>query len=332
MVTDSPERSDGEVPIRIGLTARKRHNFSSGLGYATDFGPRLSLTYDNRYLTRSMHQFSSHLVASSLLREIGGEYRLPIMPRGDPWLGINGRWSQEETNSYDTTNYSVGLRHLTNGLFGFRATEFLAMRFEDFRVGEERRDVFLVEPQLQLNRSRELQPGPLATGWSIEVVVRGAFKPLSSTTFAQGLVKLEGALRLSERYRLLGRSRLGATMAEELDALPPDRRFFIGGDNSVSGYGYQAEGPRDARGLVIGGRNLTEFSIELERLMGESWSLATFIDTGSAWDDQVDQWFTGVGFGVRLHTPIGPIRADLAFPLDDSRSVRVHFGIGTRFK
>ena len=40
---------------------------------------------------------------------------------------------------------------------------------------------------------------------------------------------------------------------------------------------------------------------------------------------------TGAGFGVRWQSPIGPIRLDLGFPINDDdarQSYRVHFTLG----
>lgn len=332
VVTMSPERTDGRVPMRTALRARKRHQFSSGVGYATDYGPRLSLGYENRYATPRMHQIAGHVVASKLLTQVGGDYRMPIVDGGDPWLAIGGRWKREETNSWLATSYSVGARHLADGPFGFRMTEAVQLLYEDYDVGGERRDATLTIPSLLFSRARQTGAAPLESGWRIEARIRGALEPLASASFVQASLTAEAAVRLGERQRVIGRTRLGTTGTPELDALPPSLRFFTGGDNQVRGYAYGSEGPRNSSGLVIGGRHVAEFSVEVERMMSPRWGLAAFADTGSAFDTELGPWVTGVGVGLRLHTPLGPIRVDLAHPLDADRGLRVHLGIGTRYQ
>ena len=46
------------------------------------------------------------------------------------------------------------------------------------------------------------------------------------------------------------------------------------------------------------------------------------------------QLFTSVGLGLRATTPIGPLRLDIAFPLDRREgddSYKVYFGFGNIF-
>jgi len=106
-------------------------------------------------------------------------------------------------------------------------------------------------------------------------------------------------------------------------------RFFAGGDNSVRGYDFETIGPVDADGNVTGGNNLAVFSLEYDRLISKSWSLAAFVDTGSAFNDFDVDFKTGAGVGIRWYSPLGPIRVDVAHPLGESdRSTRLHITLG----
>ncbi|MEE4362141.1 MAG: BamA/TamA family outer membrane protein, partial [Pseudomonadales bacterium] len=157
--------------------------------------------------------------------------------------------------------------------------------------------------------------------------------PVSTASFLQGEVRAELALPLGKRSRALTRVELGGTLADALAGLPPSVRYFAGGDRSIRGYGLDDLGPLDDNGEVSGGRNLVVGSLELERLVYGNWSLATFVDSGGAFNDFTEPVSTGVGVGVRWHSPFGPVRIDLAVPLDDpSRSVRLHLGVGSTFQ
>ncbi len=81
-------------------------------------------------------------------------------------------------------------------------------------------------------------------------------------------------------------------------------------------------------GDVVGGRKLLTGSLEADIRIRNNWSLALFVDSGSAFDGN-PEFSTGVGVGVRWYSPLGPVRLDLAHPLDDpDTNLRIHFSLG----
>ena len=122
---------------------------------------------------------------------------------------------------------------------------------------------------------------------------------------------------------LAGRVGLGFTLASSLIDLPTDYRFFAGGGGSVRGYPYQGISPRDIDDKIIGGRSLVEGSIELRSWLWDDIGAAVFADAGGAFTSNspdFDEIGVGVGVGARYRTPIGPIRLDIAVPLDPHAS------------
>jgi translocation and assembly module TamA len=108
-------------------------------------------------------------------------------------------------------------------------------------------------------------------------------------------------------------------------------RFFAGGDTSVRGYAYKSLGPTDPFGNVVGGENLLVGSIELDQLIADNWALAAFIDSGNAYDELKEfDTATGVGVGIRWFSPLGPIRFDVAVPLEQGApdDYRIHITLG----
>ena len=89
-----------------------------------------------------------------------------------------------------------------------------------------------------------------------------------------------------------------------------------GGDDSIRGYKFESLGPLDVDGNVVGGNRLAVASIEYEYPIGEQWSVAVFADAGNAYRDGDFNSVSGVGAGLRWHSPLGPIRFDVAFPQD----------------
>ena len=131
--------------------------------------------------------------------------------------------------------------------------------------------------------------------------------------------------------RSLLRGELGGMWVDEFRALSPDERFFAGGDRSIRGYDYQDLGPINSTGYVIGGRYLGVMSFEIEKYVLGNWGLAGFVDSGNAFGGpgRDTGLKTGVGLGLRWRSPVGPIRLELAHPLDDDDTViKLHLRIG----
>jgi translocation and assembly module TamA len=143
-------------------------------------------------------------------------------------------------------------------------------------------------------------------------------------------VELSGAwIRgFGEEWRVLTRGAIGVIEAEDFGELPPQLRFFAGGDRSLRGYAWQALGARNERGGVIGGDRLLTASVELERKLTTTLGVAGFVDAGNAFRGTDFEVASAVGLGVRWRSPVGVVRVDTAYALDEPRGVRFHLIIG----
>lgn len=140
------------------------------------------------------------------------------------------------------------------------------------------------------------------------------------------------------RFVLAGRIKLGMLTGAPISELPPDSLFFAGGGGSVRGYAYRNIGVETASGNVIGGRSLAEASIEARVRVTNSIGVVGFVDAGYVAEDTIpsfdEEVRIGVGAGLRYLTGLGPIRLDVAVPLDrreDDPSVAFYVGIGQAF-
>ena len=96
--------------------------------------------------------------------------------------------------------------------------------------------------------------------------------------------------------------------------------FSCGGGGSVRGYAYQAIGPKDRYGDPMGGRSFQDVNFEARFRVSESIGIVPFVDGGMVYSDEYPELFQdfqwAAGLGLRYYTPIGPIRFDVAVPLD----------------
>lgn len=146
--------------------------------------------------------------------------------------------------------------------------------------------------------------------------------------------------RVGANVIMAGRVRLASIPGAPLFAIAPSRRLYAGGGASVRGYGYQAIGPRDDIGQPIGGRSLSEVSLEARiktGFFGGAVSVVPFFDAGAVGVDPVpgfDALKFGAGVGLRYATGFGPLRLDVGFPLNpepEDSFVAVYVSLGQAF-
>ncbi len=134
-----------------------------------------------------------------------------------------------------------------------------------------------------------------------------------------------------------GRIRLGAIAGDERDDIPLPKRFFAGGGGSIRGYSYKRAGPIDADDRPIGGASVIELNAEMRYRINEEFGAVAFVDAGGAYEDHVPwdgDFFVGAGLGVRYYSPIGPVRLDVAAPLNKREGdpgVQIYVSIGQAF-
>ena len=75
---------------------------------------------------------------------------------------------------------------------------------------------------------------------------------------------------------------------------------------------------------MIGGRSLFEASAELRVKVTDTIGIVPFFDAGNAFASTFPNFseplYSSVGLGLRYFTAIGPIRLDVAFPLNAARA------------
>jgi translocation and assembly module TamA len=155
---------------------------------------------------------------------------------------------------------------------------------------------------------------------------------------AKGRASAYYSLDPDSRFVLAGRVAMGAMSGPALDDIPANWRFYAGGGGSVRGYAYNELGPTTWWGAVVGGRSLFEASAELRVKVTDTIGLVPFFDAGNAFASNFPNFseplFTAAGLGLRYYTSVGPIRLDVAFPLEHRPGngvVAVYVSIGQAF-
>ena len=317
------------IPVVVNTLPLKPQRYEVGVGFGTDTGARLSIGTELRRINKHGHRFNADLQLSEILNTLNAQYLIPVGNKPGESVTFSTSVEDERLEDGERTTLRVGVAR--NWQLGdWLRRYYINYLREDFRFdGEARRQSDLLTPGLSFSRTEIDDPVYSRRGWSAFFDVHGAEETvISDTTFVQTTLSLRSVLGLWDSARLLGRLDVGATWVEEFSVLPASERFFAGGDESVRGYGFETLGPRDDNDQVIGGEYLLTSSIELEQLVTNTFGFAVFADAGNASDDGIPEPVLGAGAGLRVRSPVGVLRLDLAHPFDgNQRGVRLHLGI-----
>lgn len=117
---------------------------------------------------------------------------------------------------------------------------------------------------------------------------------------------------------------------------PIEERFYLGGASSLRGWGRRRISPLNESGIQLGGNTMAEASAELRFPLYELLHGAIFVDAGNVWYESyyydLSDLRYNVGVGLRLRTPIGPVRLDFATPvINDGFNLQFFISIGHAF-
>ena len=133
------------------------------------------------------------------------------------------------------------------------------------------------------------------------------------------------------------RGLVGKIAGANVFSLPPDQRFYAGGSSTVRGYRYQSVGPQFPDHNPTGGTAISAASVEFRQRILEHYGVVAFVDAGqvtASGSPFASTWRVGAGVGFRYYTSIGPIRVDVAAPLNrepGGDKFELYIGLGQAF-
>jgi outer membrane protein assembly factor BamA len=162
---------------------------------------------------------------------------------------------------------------------------------------------------------------------------------VSDYTYGIGDVSAAHYITPGARSVLALYTRAGVALpAARTNEIPIWRRLYAGGATTMRSYGRKTLGPLDDEGNGLGGEVAFEFTAELRRPIMRPFGIALFAEAGQVWEKVADaggDLDVGAGVGLRLQTPVGPIRVDVGFKVTDYDPqldpIVGHFSIGEAF-
>ena len=319
--------ADGRTDLVVDITERKHRTIGAGLSFSTDVGAGATASWENRNLFGHGELLSTELKFSAPEQQFELVFDKPL-PR------LPGSWTSslllenETTDAFEAQTFTIGTgiqklfldRKLETGV-GIRytysdITDYSDPDFPD-GVDETAQTVSFPLAAAYNNENDPLNP---TSGFRVRAEVTPYFGDLQFNR-----AELSGATRYgfgqNKRFLIAGRARMGASIGASGTDLPATERFYAGGGGSVRGYAFQEAGPIDEQtGNPTGGASVAEVNLETRYKVREKIQIALFADAGSVFESETPDFsgdlLVGAGLGVRYLTPIGPVRIDIATPLN----------------
>ena len=329
------ELADGTnaVPLRITVTERDKRTVRLGVGYS-DIGPNAKIQWEHRNLLGGGEHLETSVLWSPI--ELGGRAALsrPGFLGARQTLVLALEASYETPDAYEAKKAMTSamvLHDFTDEIQAGLGVGYKYSKVDQLISSERYSHVFF--PLQGLLDYRDDRLNPVRGG-----VLFGRTSYFCDTLASDSFLKSSAEGRLYhlfwDRYRLSSALRLtlGSIDGAPVENVPADERFYAGGGGSIRGYEYQAVGP-SINGTPLGGDKLVEFSLEMRLQPGRKLGYVAFIDGGTVyndWNDSSDLSLNyGAGLGLRFFSSIGPLRVDMAYPLnpDDSQRERLQFYI-----
>lgn len=326
--------------VELSLIERPRHTVALGASYSTNEGAGLNAEITRRNLTRRGDQLTADFTVAELEQSLDLTWRRPNEFGYGRGLVLSTGVSQEQTDAYDrqAITLGAGFEVVKGPDFTYTYGTNVEIVREEDEYGERDLQILSVYGSARLDKTDSiLDP---RKGWRANARVEPSYTlGDASDTFVRSSAQLSAYLPVDDDQRLVlaGRAKIGAVVGAGAADLPVDTRFYSGGGGSVRGYAYQAIGPRSEDGTPLGGKSVVEGAFEARYRLRPKIGVVAFVDAGSVSSDEFSDFNDaryGAGIGVRYTTPAGPIRLDVAAPLnptDFDDPVQVYISIGQAF-
>ncbi|MEZ5997939.1 MAG: autotransporter assembly complex family protein [Hyphomonas sp.] len=341
-IAETPD-TDGTYPVNLLLSESKPRSIGAGVSVSTTEGVGADAFWERRNITGRGDTFRLEGSAANLGRSLTGTYELPNIGRYGRTLTAELGARGLETDAYDITGLKAGasLAQPFNRNFTISAgasvdvTRTIDYRLKIVGPGIPRDQVTYSFP---LNATYDTVRNPLDPqgGNRVSATIEPSVSTGSANaTYSRLLTSASTYHSITDGLVGAARVQFGAFFGDK--DVPADRLFFAGGGGSVRGFSYQSLSPSNAANEYVGGTSLFDASAELRWRQSDRFGYAAFVDTGAAVLDTGDlfgELRTAVGAGIRYYPGFGPIRLDIATPLDrrdGEDPVQVYISIGQAF-
>jgi translocation and assembly module TamA len=336
------------IPLDVSLTPAKSHQLDLGIGFATDTQFRLSVGWRTPLINKHGHFQETKFKYSALNPTGNFIYSIPLSHPTEDILQFKMTVENDDYADLTTKFYSVQVGRVV------RKNNWNRQVYARLHQEAWQYDLDATKPNIIWSEEDNVQYLIPGVTWSKTIRSGSALDP--SAGFRQ-TYNIEGAhlkagsdnsffrihgrwnyiTTLKTNHRLVTRAELGAIYIDRDAELAPSLRFYTGGDQSIRGFSYQSIGstipsssdPNIAVPVNVGGTRLMVASIEYQYYLNRKWRLALFSDGGSVANKGEFNPVYSIGSGLHYLSPVGPVKFDFAYGIDDGdKNWRIHINLG----
>lgn len=339
----------GRLPIEFELTERDRRAVSVSGAFSTDLGGSLNLSWKHRNLFGQAEQLNvsagvTQLGGNSTIGvgyNAGATFLKPDFLIRDQSLQTDLLALKQSLNAYDQKAVSTGV--LINRRFTPEWAGSAGLTAEQEQITQQGLTADYTLLGLPITARYDDTESLLDPTRGIRATFSATpMQPLvgpTQTPFVNLQASASTYFDLADPGRsvLALRGLIGVIEGAGQFDIPADKRFYAGGSATVRGYRFQAVGPQFPDNRPQGGTAIFAASAEFRQRFLEDYGVAVFLDAGEVTANGppfTGDWRFGTGLGARYYTSIGPIRVDVAVPINrvpGSGSFELYVGLGQAF-
>ncbi|MBO6826822.1 MAG: outer membrane protein assembly factor [Sneathiella sp.] len=333
---------DASVPVTFTFGERKHRSVGAGMEYSSSEGLGAQAYWEHRNFFGQGETVRGDIYASEIRQELSVSFVKPDVFTRHQSFKAEADVKRENTDAYTAESARVyaGLDRrwgshwtLGGGLFAEFSnieengdTENFAYFGAPFTASFDNTDD-LLDPSEGVRFGATLTPHFGLNAASSNFVTTELY---GSTYYSV----------LDEKRLILAlRGKVGSLVGDSTADIPAVKRFYAGGGGSIRGYEYQLVGPLDGNNDPSGGRSVIEVGAEARIRITDTIGIVPFIEGGDVYEEMAPdfsgefQW--AAGLGARYYTPFGPVRLDVAVPLNPRDNVddkfQFYISIGQAF-
>lgn len=341
IISEEAEEQNTSLPVTINVQESKHHSVGAGVAYATSFGPGVKASWENKNLRGSGDKLTFRTELWQKYQTVLLSLTKPHFHGIDQDLILVAEYDKLENIAFRSRSYNASgmvqnrIQKNSETMAGVRLEWLEATNYE----GSHSYHLLKMPLQLKWSNANNLLDPTKGETLNIKLTpstnyLAPSFFYVIHNTALSGYHSLF-ANRLTLAARVVFANILGANR----NTIPAPDRIYGGSENVLRGYRAYTVSPLHHKKTPMGGRSMLAASIEARFRTQGDFGYVLFYDVGNVYKKNIPELalrqFHSVGLGVRYTTPIGPLRLDVAVPLNRRHAIdpsfQIYFSIGQSF-
>lgn len=319
--------------LRLNIQEGKLHTVGAGVSYTTTLGPGVSMLYEDRYLGNAGQKLAARVDMLQRMKQGTLTLTVPLFCEKKQNLLWIAEYDQQTYLPYHSLagKFSCLLeqewsKHLET-LCGARIEQLRSTHI----LSDKKNELFKLPLQFKLSNTDSILDPTKGSLLNIRLTPSMQYiKPIFTYLHHMSTLSCYTSF-FQDRATIAWKGSLGTIFGPKTYKIPLPDRFYGGSDSMLRGYKTGTVSPQNNKRELIGGESLAASSIEVRIRQKRGLGWVFFYDIGDVYTKLFthpsSRLLQSVGTGIRYATPLGPLRFDIAFPLNRRKGIDPPFGL-----